>query len=195
MLPRMQHARQGMYNQSACHCAFTACAGTCETEHDPVPAMQYSKGRPLNAICGRGDLDPKNPRAYGCYDTKVADHSMALQLRAEGVVGPTGREAGLPPFRCPNRASSCSVPTLALGTCLELPGGDAHEVHTLPHHAHQHCMHVAGADCMLALCRWDGEAFRNVSHQGQPDVFDFVFEPLSAKALMQHAAQAPSVAL
>ncbi len=60
--------------------------------------LQYSNGKPLNAICGRGDLDPEKPRAYGCYDTKVADYRMALQLRAEGVVGPAGAEAGLQPF-------------------------------------------------------------------------------------------------
>ena len=60
--------------------------------------LQYSNGRPLNAICGRGDLDPEKPRAYGCYDTKVADYRMAQQLRAEGVVGPAGAEAGLQPF-------------------------------------------------------------------------------------------------
>ncbi len=60
---------------------------------------QYAKGRPLNAICGRGDLDAARARAYGCYDTKVANYKMALRLHAEGVVGPAGREAGLPPFR------------------------------------------------------------------------------------------------
>ena len=63
-----------------------------------VSTLQYSNGKPLNAICGRGDLDPEKPRAYGCYDTKVANYRMAQQLRAEGVVGPAGAEAGLQPF-------------------------------------------------------------------------------------------------
>ena len=30
----------------------------------------YSLGNPMNAICSRGDLG-KEPRAGGCYDTKV----------------------------------------------------------------------------------------------------------------------------
>lgn len=44
-------------------------------------------------------------------------------------------------------------------------------------------------------CRWGSEAFQNVSHQGEPEVFDFVFEPLSAQALLQRRAGAPSAAL
>ncbi len=52
--------------------------------------MQYSGGKPLNAICGRGDLSADKPRAYGCYDTKVTDFRMAHQLLAEGIVGPAG---------------------------------------------------------------------------------------------------------
>ena len=63
-----------------------------------VLTLQYSNGKPLNAICGRGDLDSEKPRAYGCYDTKVANYRMAQQLRSEGVVGPAGAEAGLQPF-------------------------------------------------------------------------------------------------
>lgn len=68
--------------------------------------MQYSNGNPLNAICGRGDLDPKKPRAYGCYDTKVADFRMAQQLLAEGIVGPAGQESGLQPFNWASAAPS-----------------------------------------------------------------------------------------
>ncbi len=60
--------------------------------------MQYSNGNPLNAICGRGDLSNDKPRAYGCYDTKVASFRMAQQLLAEGIVGPAGAEAGQKPF-------------------------------------------------------------------------------------------------
>ncbi|BDA45664.1 Phospholipase B-like 1 [Coccomyxa sp. Obi] len=89
----------------------------------------YSEGKALNAICGRGDLDEAKPRAYGCYDSKVADFAMARRLAAEGIVGPAGREAGLPPFQ------------------------------------------------------WTEGRFANVSHQGQPGVFDFIYEPLEADML------------
>ncbi|KAK9798176.1 hypothetical protein WJX73_007462 [Symbiochloris irregularis] len=61
-------------------------------QHDP-----YSLGRSTSAICGRADLDADRPRPYGCYDTKVADWASALQLEAEGVVGPT-TAGGLSPF-------------------------------------------------------------------------------------------------
>ena len=67
--------------------------------------MQYSNGNPLNAICGRGDLSADKPRAYGCYDTKVASFRMAQQLLAEGIVGPAGAEAGLKPFSWSGAAS------------------------------------------------------------------------------------------
>ncbi|CAL5220185.1 g2156 [Coccomyxa viridis] len=52
----------------------------------------YSDGNSLNAICGRGDLSADKPRAYGCYDTKVASFRMAQQLLAEGIVGPAGQK-------------------------------------------------------------------------------------------------------
>ncbi|EIE22757.1 laminin A, partial [Coccomyxa subellipsoidea C-169] len=85
----------------------------------------YSDGKALNAICGRGDLDGAKPRAYGCYDSKVANFEMARRLAAQGIVGPAGKEAGLKPFE------------------------------------------------------WTESRFENVSHQGQPRVFDFKYEPLS----------------
>ena len=105
--------------------------------------MQYSEGKALNAICGRGDLDEAKPRAYGCYDSKVANYAMARRLAAEGIVGPAGKEAGLPSFE------------------------------------------------------WVEGRFTEVSHQGQPDVFDFTFEPLEAgllkpvdpRSTAQYAAQ------
>lgn len=31
----------------------------------PFCHPQYSGGSPLGALCGRGDLDPQSPRAYG----------------------------------------------------------------------------------------------------------------------------------
>lgn len=48
-----------------------------------------SKNSSLAAICGRGDVDPLRPRAYGCYDTKVASWQMAAELQSLAVVGPT----------------------------------------------------------------------------------------------------------
>ncbi|ELU08391.1 hypothetical protein CAPTEDRAFT_181876 [Capitella teleta] len=56
----------------------------------------YSEGKSCNTICCRGDL-LSNPTANGCYDTKVADYSMALKRNAHIISGPT-RSHGLPPF-------------------------------------------------------------------------------------------------
>ncbi|XP_013417551.1 phospholipase B [Lingula anatina] len=60
--------------------------------HDP-----YSDKKPCNAICCRGDLDPKNPKADGCYDTKVTDFAMAQKRMSYAISGPT-LGTGLPPF-------------------------------------------------------------------------------------------------
>ncbi|KAK5880886.1 hypothetical protein CesoFtcFv8_021748 [Champsocephalus esox] len=57
----------------------------------------YSKGHPCKTICCRNDLRPRRPRPGGCYDTKVTDYQMAVQLAAEAVNGPT-TQGGLRPF-------------------------------------------------------------------------------------------------
>ncbi|KAM9425887.1 phospholipase B-like 1 [Pholidichthys leucotaenia] len=57
----------------------------------------YSKGHPCKTICCRNDLRPRRPRPGGCYDTKVTDYQMALQLAAEAINGPT-TQGGLSPF-------------------------------------------------------------------------------------------------
>ncbi|XP_015763046.1 PREDICTED: phospholipase B-like 1, partial [Acropora digitifera] len=58
--------------------------------HDP-----YSDKNPYNSICGRGDLlSHRGPS--GCYDTKVTDFSMAKDLMADAISGPTYQ--GLPVF-------------------------------------------------------------------------------------------------
>ncbi|XP_075313221.1 phospholipase B-like 1 [Odontesthes bonariensis] len=57
----------------------------------------YSKGHPCKTICCRNDLRPRRPRPGGCYDTKVTDYQMALQLAAEAINGPT-TQGGLRPF-------------------------------------------------------------------------------------------------
>lgn len=60
-----------------------------------------SEGHPIAAVCGRGDLDPENPVARGCFDTKVTSWSMAQQMQAEVVNGPTTDfwPWSVPPFR------------------------------------------------------------------------------------------------
>uniref|UniRef100_A0A3Q2R3Z7 Phospholipase B-like n=1 Tax=Fundulus heteroclitus TaxID=8078 RepID=A0A3Q2R3Z7_FUNHE len=57
----------------------------------------YSKGHPCKTICCRNDLRTRRPRPAGCYDTKVTDYQMALQLSAEAINGPT-TQGGLRPF-------------------------------------------------------------------------------------------------
>ncbi|KAK2885030.1 phospholipase B-like 1 [Channa argus] len=57
----------------------------------------YSKGHPCKTICCRNDLRPRRPHPGGCYDTKVTDYQMSLQLVAEAINGPT-TQGGLPPF-------------------------------------------------------------------------------------------------
>lgn len=51
--------------------------------HDP-----YSKKNPADTICSRGDL-ALQPRAMGCYDTKVTDYKMAQALSSFAINGPT----------------------------------------------------------------------------------------------------------
>ena len=51
--------------------------------------LQYSGGSPQGALCGRGDLDPGRPLAYGCYDSKATSWELALRLEADAVVGPS----------------------------------------------------------------------------------------------------------
>ncbi|XP_041829845.1 phospholipase B-like 1 isoform X2 [Melanotaenia boesemani] len=57
----------------------------------------YSKGHPCKTICCRNDLRPRRPHPGGCYDSKVTDYQMALQLAAEAINGPT-TQGGLRPF-------------------------------------------------------------------------------------------------
>uniref|UniRef100_A0AAV2LRY3 Phospholipase B-like n=1 Tax=Knipowitschia caucasica TaxID=637954 RepID=A0AAV2LRY3_KNICA len=57
----------------------------------------YTRGHPCKSICCRNDLRQRRPRPGGCYDTKVTDFQMALQLAVEAVNGPT-TQGGLPPF-------------------------------------------------------------------------------------------------
>ncbi|KAK7939974.1 hypothetical protein WMY93_003300 [Mugilogobius chulae] len=57
----------------------------------------YTRGHPCKTICCRNDLRQKRPRPGGCYDTKVTEFQMALQLVMEAVNGPT-TQGGLQPF-------------------------------------------------------------------------------------------------
>lgn len=83
------------------------------------PALQYSGGQPLAAICGRADLSHKAAIPKGCYDAKVTSASMARQLESEVVNGPT-TQAG-PPFRwvqlCKHRSPSIWLQWADVGGC------------------------------------------------------------------------------
>jgi hypothetical protein len=61
-------------------------------QHDPL-----TKGNPIMAVCGRGDLSVDAPETRGCYDTKVTSSRMATEFAAYAVNGPT-TDGGLPPF-------------------------------------------------------------------------------------------------
>lgn len=58
-----------------------------------------AEGRAVCAVCGRGDLDPEFPEARGCYDSKVTSYTLALNLEAEVVNGPTRNQGDLPAFQ------------------------------------------------------------------------------------------------
>ncbi|XP_060582693.1 phospholipase-B 81-like, partial [Ruditapes philippinarum] len=58
----------------------------------------YSEGDSCNAICCRGDLRKSSPGPFGCYDTKVANYKMALEMTADIINGPT-LGTGLKPFQ------------------------------------------------------------------------------------------------
>jgi len=58
----------------------------------------YSKGDPGNAICSRFDLEPTQPDAGGCYDTKVTSFELQSSLIGHAISGPTTSH-GLPPFQ------------------------------------------------------------------------------------------------
>ncbi|XP_064627540.1 phospholipase B-like 1 [Lineus longissimus] len=57
----------------------------------------YSEGDACKAVCCRGDLSSTNPRADGCYDTKVSDYNMAWKRQSYAINGPT-TGTGLKPF-------------------------------------------------------------------------------------------------
>ncbi|XP_030063026.1 phospholipase B-like 1 isoform X3 [Microcaecilia unicolor] len=61
-------------------------------------ADPYAKNNSCNTICCRGDLVPVSPSPFGCYDSKVADITLASQFTAFAINGPTV-EDGLPAFR------------------------------------------------------------------------------------------------
>jgi len=56
-------------------------------KHDPL-----SHHHPTAAVCARGDLAKEGAIPKGCYDTKVTSYSMAWDLEAEVVGGPTAQE-------------------------------------------------------------------------------------------------------
>jgi len=67
----------------------------------------YSEKNPCDTICCRGDLDSSSPSAIGCYDTKVADYKMALEMTSIAINGPTTSHS-LKPFSWTGRFASSS---------------------------------------------------------------------------------------
>lgn len=57
----------------------------------------YSDNNPCNTVCCRGDLNEKNPRIDGCYDTKVTNYIGAKNRLSLAISGPT-LGTGLKPF-------------------------------------------------------------------------------------------------
>lgn len=71
------------------------------------PRDGLSAASPWDAICARGDLDPEDPDAYGCFDGKVTNYRCAERdgcvggcgggrvrgVGVEGAEGRTGRSA------------------------------------------------------------------------------------------------------
>jgi len=58
---------------------------------------KYSEGDPCDSICCRGDLYSGGGSPFGCYDTKVADYKMAVEMASVIINGPT-RSHHLKPF-------------------------------------------------------------------------------------------------
>jgi len=58
----------------------------------------YSAGDPGKAICSRFDLEPTNPGAGGCYDTKVTSYALQSEMISYAINGPTTSH-NLPPFQ------------------------------------------------------------------------------------------------
>ena len=60
--------------------------------HEPLGG-----GGAYSALCARGDVDPRDPTPYGCYDSKVTTWRGALRRQALAVNGPTST-TDIPPF-------------------------------------------------------------------------------------------------
>jgi len=58
----------------------------------------YSAHDPGNSICSRFDLEPVNPQAFGCIDSKATSYQLISNLTCHAVGGPTTSN-GLPPFQ------------------------------------------------------------------------------------------------
>mmetsp|Transcript_16858 Transcript_16858/g.36492 ORF Transcript_16858/g.36492 Transcript_16858/m.36492 type:complete len:608 (+) Transcript_16858:113-1936(+) len=57
----------------------------------------FSDGTPYGSMCPRGDLDPAEPKPYGCTDAKATSYTLAMRQAALAVNGPSTSD-GLPPF-------------------------------------------------------------------------------------------------
>ena len=81
---------------------------------DPL-SFDGTAQNPMYAICSRGDLKAAGPETGGCYDTKLANHTMLRGLEALVINGPSeSKGAGdLPPFhwsQFPNDTTHAGLP-------------------------------------------------------------------------------------
>ena len=60
-------------------------------QNDPI-----EDNNPFWAICSRGDLSSSGASPVGCYDSKVSNLSMLINMQASVINGPTYDD--LPPF-------------------------------------------------------------------------------------------------
>lgn len=75
------HCGCGSFGFVPCRACTVKAACACRPCTPPFRALQLSENHPLCAICARGDLDPANPVARGCYDSKTTSWSLAMQVR------------------------------------------------------------------------------------------------------------------
>lgn len=78
---KQMHCGCGSFGFVPCRACTVKAACACRPCTPPFRALQLSENHPLCAICARGDLDPANPVARGCYDSKTTSWSLAMQVR------------------------------------------------------------------------------------------------------------------
>lgn len=76
-------------------------ATTANQSKPPTPLDPLARGDALAAVCGRADLeaDPASREPRGCFDSKATSVTLARQLAADVVTGPSTAGGVLPPFK------------------------------------------------------------------------------------------------